>query len=136
MMTRKERKQYDWTFCGFETPVGNRPIKDWIWELSDEGREELIDVVLYMKIRPPNEWAGDNFKPLDDGISEVRFRDSDFVYRIYGYFGPSWQVQSYTFLVGAEKKVKNDRHSKRLAKTRRDQLERREARVHSFGFEG
>jgi hypothetical protein len=134
-MTRKERKQYDWTFYGFETPLGNRPVRDWITALSEDGCDDLIDIVLYMRIRPPNEWAAEHFKPLEDGISEIRFRDSGSVCRIYGYFGPTWYSQSYTLLVGAEKKVKNDRDSKQLAKSRRDQLERREARVHPFRFE-
>lgn len=135
-MTRKERKQYDWTFRGFETPVGNRPVLDWINTLAAEARYELIDIVIYMKVRPHNEWAPEHFKPLEDGISEIRFRDGDSVYRIYGYFGPSWHLQSYTFLVGAEKKVKNDRDSKKLARSRRDQVERKQATIHDFSFEG
>lgn len=134
-MERKERQQYDWTFRGFETPAGNRPVRDWIAALAPATRDELIDIVLYMRIRPPNEWAGEHFKPLEDGISEIRFRGADCVCRIYGYFGPTWCVQSYTFLVGAEKKVKNDRDSKKLAKSRRDQIERKEARFYPFSFE-
>jgi len=134
-MRRKERRQYDWTFRGYETPARNRPVSDWLKELSADGLDELIDIVLYMRVRPPNEWDPENFKPLEDGISEIRFRDGDFVCRIYGYFGPTWLLQSYTFLVGAEKKVKNDRDSKKLAKTRRDQVERRETSVYPFGFE-
>jgi hypothetical protein len=134
-MARKEREQFDWTFRGFETPLGNKPVRNWIMALSDSGRYELIDIVLYMKIRPPHEWAAEHFKPLEDGLSEIRFRDGGSTCRIYGYFGPSWHFQSYTFLVGAEKKVKNDRDSKQLAKSRRDQLERREAGFHAFSFE-
>jgi hypothetical protein len=122
-MARKEREQFDWTFRGFETPLGNKPVRNWIMALSDSGRYELIDIVLYMKIRPPHEWAAEHFKPLEDGLSEIRFRDGGSTCRIYG------------FLVGAEKKVKNDRDSKQLAKSRRDQLERREAGFHAFSFE-
>lgn len=134
-MARKEREQYDWTFRGFETPVGRRPVLDWINALSEDARDELVDIVIYMRFRPHNEWAAEHFKPLEDGISEIRFKDAGSVCRIYGYFGPGSYVQSYTFLVGAEKKVKNDRDSKKLAKSRRDQIERREARVHTFSFE-
>jgi putative component of toxin-antitoxin plasmid stabilization module len=130
-MTSREQRQYDWTFRDFETPVGNRPVRDWIYALSEEARDELVDILIYMRIRPHYEWAPEHFKPLEDGISEIRFRDGDSICRIYGYFGPH---QSYTFLVGAEKKVKNDRDSKKLAKSRRDQVERREARVHAFSF--
>lgn len=131
----KEPRQFQWTFYGYETAWRNRPVSDWIKELSLDGRDELIDIVLYMRVRPPNEWDPENFKPLDDGISEIRFRDGDSVCRVYGYFGPTWHVQSYTFLVGATKKVKNDRDSKNLAKTRRDQIERRETNIHRFSFE-
>lgn len=133
-MTSRERRQYDWTFYGFETPVGNRPVRDWINALSEDARDELVDILIYMRLRPHNEWAPEHFKPLEDGLSEIRFRDGSSICRIYGYFGPQWFAQSYTFLVGAEKKVKNDRDSKKLAKSRRDQVERREARVYAFRF--
>jgi len=133
-MISREQRQYEWTFRGFETPVGNRPVRDWIEALSEEARDELIDILTYMRVRPHSEWAPEHFKPLEDGISEIRSKDSGSVLRIYGYFGPQWFAQSYTFLVGAEKKVKNDRDSKKLAKSRRDQVERREARVHTFSF--
>lgn len=133
-MLRRERRQYDWTFRAYQTPAGNKPVVDWIMALSPDGRDELVDIILYMRLRPQNEWAAEHFKPLEDGISEIRFRDGDLVCRIYGYFGPTWHVQSYALLVGAEKKVKNDRDSKELAKSRRDQIERRQAGFHSISF--
>ncbi len=134
-MARKERQNYDWSFYGFQTPARNRPVSDWINALSDQARDELVDMFLYMKIRPSNEWGAEHFKPLEDGLSEIRFRDGDAVCRIYGYFGPSLPVQSYTMLVGAAKRVLNDYDSKKLAKVRRGQIERREAGIHPFSFE-
>ena len=134
-MTRRDRQNYCWSFHGFETPARNRPVSDWINELSIDTRDELIDLFLYMRIRPPNEWGAEHFKPLEDGLSEIRFRDRDDVCRIYGYFGPPLFFQSYTMLVGAAKKVQNDRDSKKLAKTRRGQIDRKEARTHPFRFE-
>ena len=134
-MVRKERKQYDWTFYGFETPAGNRPLKVWIDFLPVEARDELVDILVFMKTRPPNEWAAEHFRPLEDAISEVRFRSADFIWRVYGYFGPDWHVQSYTFLVGTDKKVSNQKDAKQLAKVRRGQIQTREARVHPFRIE-
>src|SRR5208337_2422736 len=93
-MTSREQRQYNWTFCGFKTPVGNMPVRDWINALSADGREELIDILIYMRFRPPNEWAPEHFKALDDRISELRFRDSGSICRMYGYFGPQWLVRS------------------------------------------
>ena len=134
-MARKERRDYCWTFYGCETAGRNRPVSDWINALSVDAKDYLIDILLYMRIRPPNEWAAEHFKPLEQGLSEIRFKDGDAVCRIYGHFGPVSYFQSYTMLVGAEKKISNDRDSKKLAKTRRGQLERNEARVYALHFE-
>src|ERR1039457_4029738 len=48
-----------------------------------------------------------------------------------GDFGPV--RHEYTFLHGCEKKVKNDKAGKRIAKERNKQLERNEALGHVFG---
>jgi hypothetical protein len=134
-MIRKERKQYDWTFYGFETPAGNRLIRDWIVGLPDEARYELIDILVLMKTRPHDEWPAEHFKPLEDALSEIRFRGADCNWRIYGYFGPDGYKQPYTFLVGTEKKVSNQRDAKQLAKDRRSQIQHGAAKVHAFSFE-
>jgi hypothetical protein len=129
------RVEYDWTFRGFETPAGNRPVADWIRGLSEDALDELFDILRYMKIRPHHEWDAEHFRPLDDGISELRFHDANSICRIYGYFGPTWFRQSYTFLIGSAKKVKNDVDSKSLARTRRDHIEATESGFHPFSFE-
>jgi hypothetical protein len=126
-------EQWHWTFFGFETSGGNHPVRDWINGLSDDARDELVDVLVYMQVRPNSEWSPENFKPLEDGLSEIRFESESHWYRIYGCFGPN--RQEYTFLHGTTKKVRNDKRGKKLAKTRRDQLQRREARVHEFRIE-
>ena len=128
-----ERQQWDWSFYGFETSLGNRPVRDWIVGLPLDALDELVDVLVYMQKRPNSEWSPENFKPLEDGLSEIRFSDESQTYRIYGYFGP--HRQAYTFLVGKDKKVSNDKSGKNLAKTRRGQLQRNEARIHLFSFE-
>jgi len=132
IMIKRERIQWNWTFLGFETPVGNRPIRDWINALSEGAREELVDILLQIQVRPNDEWAAEHFKPLEDGISEIRFRTATHKFRIYGCFGNG---QTYIMLVSTDEKVSNQKDAKRLAKDRRGQLQRREARTHPFSIE-
>jgi putative component of toxin-antitoxin plasmid stabilization module len=132
-MNRRGRKQWNWTFLGFETPAGNRPIRDWIHALLEDARDELVDVLLLLQIRPNSEWAAEHFKPLEAGISEIRLTTATHKYRIYGCFGES---QTYIMLVATDKKVSNQRDAKQLAKDRRGQLQRGEARTHLFSIEG
>ncbi|SRR6266700_766852 len=127
-------EQWSWLFFGYETPAGNRPVRDWIRSLTNDELDELFDVLVYMRVRPNSEWPSpQNFKPLEDELSEVRFSTEDHWYRIYGFFWPA--RQNYTFLHCTGKKVKNDRDGKKLAKDRRDQLLNGLARVHPFSFE-
>ena len=124
-----QRQQWKWDFFGFETPAGNRPISNWINSLFDDAKDELVDVLLHLQIRPNNEWPAEHFKPLEDGISEIRFKTASHRYRIYGCFG---EGQSYFMLVATDKKVSNQKDAKQLAKDRRGQLQRREARSYPF----
>jgi putative component of toxin-antitoxin plasmid stabilization module len=124
-----KREQWNWRFFGFETPAKNRPISDWINGLPDDARDELVDVLLHLQVRPNNEWPAEHFKPLEDGISEIRFKTAAHKYRIYGCFG---EAQSYFMLVATDKKVSNQKDAKQLAKNRRGQLQRREAGSHPF----
>jgi phage-related protein len=128
------REQWDWTFLGFETPARNRPVRDWIGALPEAARDELVDVLLQFQVRPNGQWAAEHFKPLEDGISEIRFRTATHRYRVYGCFGG--QQQTYIMLHGTDKKVSNQRDAKRLAKDRMGQLQRREAGTHPFTVEG
>src|SRR5271165_611571 len=107
-----ERQAWNWAFLGFETLAGSRPVRDWINALSEDARDELVDILVYMQKRPNNEWPAEHFKSLEDGLSEVRFKSATHKHRIYGYFGPTWCKQAYTFLVGTDKKVSNQRDAK------------------------
>jgi len=127
------RGEWHWTFYGFETPAGNRPVRDWINTLPEDAVDELVDVLAYMQVRPNTEWSPENFKPLENSLSEIRFSSQDHWFRIYGCFGP--ERQEYTFLHGTNKKVKNDKDGKKLAADRHQQLQRTEARVHEFRIE-
>src|SRR5262249_44309570 len=122
-----------WTFYGYQTPAGNRPVSEWIAGLPQEAIDEFVDVVSYLQIRPNHEWPPEYFKPLEDRISKVRFSNQDHWYRIYGCFGP--HREGYIFLLGTDKKVRNQRHAKNLSRERRDQIERGEARVYELRIE-
>jgi hypothetical protein len=56
-------------------------------------------------------------------------------YRIYETFlGPEKRRYSYTFLLGKEKKVKNDKNGTKLARERLRKLRSGEATIHGFRF--
>ena len=134
-MNRRERQEWHWNYEGFETLAKNRLVADWIKGLDaddPEAMEALFDVLSPLQKLPNDEWSAQDFKPLEDGISEIRFKTSDHKYRIYGCFGSG---QTYIMLVGTDKKVGNQKDAKDLARKRRGQIQRREARTHPFLFE-
>jgi hypothetical protein len=114
--------------------TNNRPVRDWINGLDEDARDELVDILSYMQVRPNSEWHPENFTAIETQLSEIRFGTADHWYRIYGFFWPG--RRDYTFLNGTEKKVRNDREGKRLAKERRDRLLRGEASIHPFAIQG
>lgn len=128
--------QWNWTFRGYETvPQGNRPVQEWYDRLPVEAKDQVADVLGYLQHLPVAEWKRPTFAPLEDKISEIRFKANQVKYRIYGYFGPTGFRQSYTFLHGTDKKVSNDKRGKKTAKDRMDEIERGIARTHEFEFE-
>lgn len=129
----RERRVWNWTFLGFKTAQGNRLVQDWFDGLPEAAQDDAKDILTYLQHAPIIEWRRPKFAQLEDGISEIRFDDDDKTYRIYGAFWPA--RQSYTFLHGREKKVKNDTHGKATAKDNLAKLRRREADVHKFEFE-
>ena len=132
---REARELWNWTFRGYETsPHGNRLVQEWFDSLPEEAKDEARDVLGYLQHRPISEWRRPTFAPLEDGISEIRFKASKVRYRIYGYFGPTGFRQSYTFLHGTDKKVSNDKQGKHAAKGRMGDIERALARIHEFEF--
>jgi phage-related protein len=133
MPNERERKSWNWVFLGFETPAGNRITSDEINALPQDAQDELVDVLVQLQVRPHTEWAAEHFKPLEDGLSEIRFRTASHKYRIYGCF---WGNQTYLMLVATDKKVSNQKDAKQLAKDRRGQLQRRKARSHPFSVKG
>jgi hypothetical protein len=138
------KKDWRWTFRGFESVQEGRPIQIWFDELPEDAKYEIVDLLNFLQKVTDKRWRKPEFDPLQGagGISEIRPQDIPIesngklvgiaTYRIYGYFGPGEGV--YTFLHGARKGVKNDRHGKRIAGDRLRQLERGEATTHEFNF--
>jgi hypothetical protein len=127
-----------WTFYGYCTQAGTRDAQDWFDKLSDEEKDEARDTLGYLRRIPIRLWCEPEFKPLGSGLSEIRFKVNTLkrIYRIYGFFWPSGQRYSYTFLLGANKKIQNPRKDIAEARRRQSRVERGEVSIHEFEFEG
>ena len=122
-----------WIFHGFKTAAGNQVVQEWFDALADEIKDAIRDSLAYHAQLERHLWRRPGFDELGgEGISEFQFKAANTWYRIYGDYGP--KRHEYTFLHGCEKKVKNDKSGKRIAKERNKQLERNEALVHVFGW--
>jgi hypothetical protein len=127
--------RWKWRFRGYVTPAGNKPVQDWFTSLPDEDAKDDARDTFGMLQQVSNAlWRRPAFDQLDDGISEIRFDGTSGTYRLYGYFGPRGERQSYTLLHGVPKKRRRDPDAKRLASKRRDQIERKETSTHEFEF--
>jgi hypothetical protein len=137
------KRAWRWSFLGFQSAREGQPVQAWYDVLPENHKGEVTDLLTYLQNVTNRLWRRPEFDPLDGegGISEIivpDIRDSQgvFYYRIYGFFGP--QEHEYTFLHATNKKVRNDRHGKNIARDRLRQLQQGEAggaRVHKFSFE-
>lgn len=137
------KKEWRWTFRGYESALEGRPVQAWFHRLSEDAKDEIVDLLNFLEKVTDKLWRKPEFDPLEGagGISEIRPQDIPIeidgkleiaTYRIYGYFGPGEGV--YTFLHGTNKDVKNDGRGKRIARDRMRQHERGEATTHEFEF--
>ena len=128
-------EDWNWQFCGFQWPNGNKPVQDWFDGLLDDAKEELRDTIRYLQHLPYHLWKKPQFDRLaGEDVTEVRFDTATHTYRIYGYCGPKGQRQSFVFLHGNDKKIRNDPKGKSEATKRLGHIERGEAGVHGFEF--
>ncbi|MGH9452461.1 MAG: hypothetical protein ACRD2O_00650 [Terriglobia bacterium] len=140
-----EEKKWVWEFQGFKSDAEWCPVQRWFNDLPYEAKEEIRDIVGFLRVKTKSRWQKPTFDPLEGscGISELRpdnvTLDSDgkveeVTYRIYGYFGPQQRV--YTFLHGTRKDVKNDEYGKQIAceRFREIKLGLGGATVHRFEF--
>ena len=123
-----------WTFYGYRTPAEGDPVQEWFDALNEDERDEAIDVITYLKVLPRQHWGLPKFEAFDSEISEIRFtvNSPKRIFRIYGTFWPKTHRNAYTFLVGKDKKVSNDKRGKKLATARLKKLLSREAGAHGF----
>jgi hypothetical protein len=126
-------KRWFWTFLAFKTLQGNCPVQEWFDGLGDGARDDLQDTLAYLQVIANNLWRRPKFDQLEDEISEIRGHTATEELRIYGYF-PGLQ-QTYTFLNGTDKKVRNDRQGKQLAKQRLALIRANRATTHKFEFD-
>jgi len=133
------KEEWRWTFLGFESVKEGRPVQSWYDSLPEAHKEEIRDLFLYLEKATDSVWRKPEFDPLSGagGISEIRVPEirhagGSITYRIYGYFGP--RQREYTFLHATAKKVRNDKHGKRIARDRLDQLAHGNATAHPFSF--
>ena len=140
-----EKVEWRWTFHGYKSDNDGCPVQDWFDCLPEDDRDEIASVLNYLRNITNRAWeALEEFDPLfgEGGISEIRIPQitrlehgviQKITYRIYGYFGPG-KLQ-YTFLHGTDKKERNDKHGKQIAKIRFGQIQRGNADIHRFSFE-
>jgi len=133
-----------WTFLGFESPSGEKPVQSWFYSLPEEHRDEIKDVLAFLQVTPRAYWEEQPnrlFDPLigEGGISEIRFEPikcirGKFYYRIYGFFGAE-EEKSYKFLHATNKKVRNDRPGKKIGKRRLLEVQENTATLHKFSLD-
>ena len=133
----RQDDQILWRFYGYSTPTGGKDVQKWFNSLDEIEKDEAKDVLGYLQSQPRHLWNKPEFDSFDADISEIRFKVGAFrrIYRIYGAFWPEGQRFSYTFLIGKNKKVNNDRRGKQEAVARLKRLRRFEATIHEFEFE-
>lgn len=136
-----------WQFFGYETPAGGHIVQEWFDALLPEEKEEALDTLGYLQTLPLHLWSKPEYEPLGDGLSEIRFKVNSLneVVRIYGFFWPHLPKEkdrhpgvryypAYTFLLGKDKKVKNDKAGVKEARKHKRLIELGKARVHAFKF--
>lgn len=116
-------------------------MQKWFDGLEEVDRFEIVDQLIWLSNQIHRQWGRPHFDPLkgEGGISEIiipdiRTEKGTTYYRIYGFFGPKEYKHSYTFLHAVDKKARNDKHGKSIARDRFHNLERREATVHELNF--
>jgi hypothetical protein len=136
----RRRRRFLW----FDSTDERRPVEKWYKNLHKIDRMEIKATLAWLS-RAVGLWREPEFKELDGGISEIRPTDirrldagkpTRITYRIYGAFGVGECKGAYILLHGTEKRERNDRIGKGIARERLRKLERNQATVSEFDFEG
>ena len=125
-----------WQFHGYQTAAGGQVVQAWYNGLSQDEKDEVQDVLVYLQRLPRKSWCEPVFEAFDPDISEVKIKVNVLkrIYRIYGTFWPRGKRYVYTFLLGKNKKKKNDFQGTRLARRRLQNLKNGSATIHEFEF--
>ena len=136
-----EEQDSKWAFFGFESAREGQPVQVWFGNLREDHRDLVKDRLSYLQVTPRSDWDEPHFDPLPGagGISEIRFDPirclaGKFYYRIYGFFGTE-EEESYNFLHATNKKSRNDKLGKAIAKRRLHELQTAEAELHPFNLD-
>jgi hypothetical protein len=128
------------TFYGIDVEGEGRVVQDWFDHLDPIAQDEIIVLILHLASLPMGLWRRPEYDPLDgEGViselraDEVRTEEGTFTYRIYGLRSHP-DKNSYTFLLGTDKDLKNDIEGKRFAKMRVAELASGKARPHKFNL--
>jgi len=89
-------------FLDYKSPAGNNLIAEWYCGISVDARamfNDLLDV-----LSKKAEWKYPDFKRLDDGLGEIRWKCDDKQHRVIGC---SWKnPKGYLLLIGCTHKQK------------------------------
>lgn len=78
---------------------GSSDLVEWHTSLDEKGKAIFAARMEYLCACPSESWPTSYCRPLDGGISEIRFKDRRVQQRPLGYFGPN--IKEFTFLYPA-----------------------------------
>ncbi len=108
-----------WSFSGYVTEAGRRPVQDWYDGLPEEEYEELQDTLNYLADIPI--WKRPEFDKVMPPLHEIQGKGISVKScgtRIYGVFDPGVR-RRFVMLNGEEaKKKSHDMSGQRLALSR------------------
>lgn len=124
-----------WTFEGFCTEAGGKPVQDWYYrELTVDERDLLRDRIRYLENLERHLWKLPCFGPAGEELWEIRRDTANGWLRIYGFFHPD-KRRCFVLLNGKDKNVRNDLKGKRVARERLKLLKQKKGTTHEFSFE-
>lgn len=90
-----------WKFAGLKTPLGNL-LKDYV--RSDRKFQARVDSFLRRLKIKELPWKLPDYRPIGEGVGEIRIDYQKVEYRFYGYYGP--EISQFTvILIGNDKKA-------------------------------
>jgi len=112
----------------FVSPAGRNKIKDWRDDLSPGEKADADEFIKNM--RRIKDWAFPDWKPLFDGIGELRWKSEKKQHRLIGYFNE----EIFIALIGCTHKQKQYSPTDALdtCKKRRDQIKSGEGSICNY----